>query len=46
MNAFTVRKVALGLAKFIKANSNEATIVVFTILDYFQKLSLKNYLQY
>ena len=39
MNAFTVRKVALGLAKFIKANSNEATIVVFTILDYFQKLS-------
>lgn len=29
MNAFTVRKVALGLAKFIKANSNEATIVVF-----------------
>lgn len=29
MNAFTVRKVALGLAKFLKANCNEATIVVF-----------------
>ena len=29
MNAFTVRKVAFGLAKFLKANCNEATIVVF-----------------
>lgn len=46
MNAFTVRKVALGLAKFIKQILMKQLLLSFTILDYFQKLSLKNYLQY
>lgn len=35
MNAFTVRKVALGIAQFFKSRNKEASIVVFMILDYF-----------